>query len=151
MPRLTISTRLFLPRTTTRGFQPFAFFSLTAGKAHDGQQIALLAKMRDRAVQDDFAGAAPALDGVGFKAFAIGHVAAEDFFIFLQAAFFHEVGGNRQAALVFNVATSNRRAVDFRFEQKTCMSFEYNTRRGYFNLRKFLMICRPFSVRMLSG
>jgi len=91
----------------------FRFFFADAGKVHNGQQIAFLAQIRDGAVQNDFAGAALAANGVGLKALAVGHVAAENFFIFLQAAFSHEVGGNGEAAFVLNVAAGHRGAVDF--------------------------------------
>jgi hypothetical protein len=86
-------------------------------KVHNGQQIAFFAEMRHRAVHDDFARTAFAGNRVSLKPFAIGHVAAEDFFIRAQADLFHQVNRNGEAALIFHVAARDRGAVYFRFQQ----------------------------------
>ena len=99
----------------TRGAQFGGFFA-HGGKAHDRQQIALFAEVRHGAVQDDLPGAFLAANGVGFKTMAVGHVAAEDLLVFLQAAFVHQVAGNGQAAFVFQVAAGDGGAMDFGFE-----------------------------------
>ena len=59
---------------------PFLRLRLAEGhKVHNRQPVALLAEMRARVIENDFAGAAFAGNGVGFQPFAVGQVAAQNF------------------------------------------------------------------------
>ena len=53
----------------------FGFFGRKVAEIHDGQDVALLSQMSDRAVQDDLSLAAFTANGIGLKPVTIGQVA----------------------------------------------------------------------------
>ena len=92
------------------------FGFLDGGKAHDRQTISGLAQMCRGAVQDDRAAAGFARNRVGFKPFAVAHIATEHALIGQQAHLVHQCAVHREAALVIDIRIGHRCTVDFGFE-----------------------------------
>jgi hypothetical protein len=85
------------------------------GKAHDGKDVPSLSLEGSRAVKDDLARTGIAADGVGLKAISVCHIATQNALEWYEPAFLHQVGGDSQAAFVFQIAVCDSGAVNLRF------------------------------------
>jgi hypothetical protein len=92
----------------SRGLSGFDF-----GETHDDETVTRFAEVGRRSIEDNLA--ALARHGVSLEAGRIGEIAAKDALKWEQAHLLHQIGINRQAALVLRVAAGNAGAMDFRF------------------------------------
>lgn len=104
---------------------PFgSFLFAEARKTQDCESVALLAEPCDGTVENNLSRTALAGNGISFKSVPVGCVAAQDVFVGLQTSLFHQVRSNGEAALVVNVTTRNRGAMNFRLKQKYLHCFD---------------------------
>lgn len=71
------------------------------------------------AVDDNLAGAFDAFDDVSFEPRAVGDGGDEDFLAHPEVRCPHEIGGDGDAAFVFDIGISNGGAMEFGFELST--------------------------------
>lgn len=72
--------------------------------------------MGGRAVDDNLAGTFHPFNDVGFETGAVGDGSDEDFFAHPEVCRPHEIGGNGDAAFVFDIGISDSGAMEFGFE-----------------------------------
>ncbi|CAN5743338.1 hypothetical protein BH11VER1_BH11VER1_40620 [soil metagenome] len=86
---------------------------------HDGDKMSFADKMGGGAVDDDVTGAFDAFDDVGFESRTVGDGGDEHFFAHPEVGGPHEIGGDGNAAFVFDVGISDSGAMKFGFELST--------------------------------
>jgi hypothetical protein len=72
--------------------------------------------VRGRTIQDDGSGATLARDDIGFKAVAVGEIAAKDALVGIKPGFLHEIRGDGNAAFVVHIGSGDRCAVNLRLQ-----------------------------------
>lgn len=86
---------------------------------HDGDEVTFADEMGRRSVDDNLAGTFHTFDDVGLETRTIGDGRDKDFLAHPEVSRPHEIGGNGDAAFVFDVGISDSGAMEFGFELST--------------------------------